>query len=170
MSNSFKKYFLKKYLNLTLYSNRIYTKKVKSGDDLPPPLPPKGKSKSPALHVSPFVFCFVFVLYFIFIPIYLFYFISLFYFNHTFCCAWYFCYTYIPQDFPQTEPRELTDQVISSIDTPQYKVFEKKKVWLPKKLATSVLTEFYSEKLYFVWKKCYDLLGEKIVLVIEKNF
>ena len=101
------------------------------------------------------MFFVVFVLYFIFIPIYLFYFISLFYFNHTFCCAWYFCYTYIPQDFPQTEPRELTDQVISSIDTPQYKVFEKKKVWLPKKLATSVLTEFYSEKLYFVWKKLW---------------
>ena len=119
-------------MNLTLYSNHIYTKKVKSGDDLPPPLPPKGKSKSPAHHVSPFVLVLCFCpLFYIFT--YLFYIFILLYFNHTNCFAWYFCYTYIPQDFPQTEPRELTDQVISSIDTPQYKVFEKKKVWLSKK-------------------------------------
>ena len=110
------------------------------------------------------VFCPLFYIYtyfFIFILLYL---------NHTNCFAWYFRYTYIPQDFPQTEPRELTDQVISSIDTPQYKVFEKKKVWLPKKLATSVLTEFHNEKLYFVWKIVVTFCEKKLFYWSRKTF
>ena len=105
VSNLFKKYFLKKYKPYTLIQSYLHTKKVKSGDDLPPPLPPKGKSKSPALHVSPFVFCFfVFVLYFIFIPIYLFYFISLFYFNHTFFVHDIFVIPTFHRTFPKPSP------------------------------------------------------------------
>ena len=51
-------------MNLIYTLLQSYTQKVKSGDDLPPPLPPKGKSKSPAHHVSPFVFLLLsFILY-----------------------------------------------------------------------------------------------------------
>ena len=131
-----RKYYLKKNVNLTLYSNHIYTKKGKIWRRLTTTTSTQRKIQIPCTSCKPICFCFVFCpLFYIYTYLFyfiLFYFISLFYFilfyfNHTFCCAWYFCYTYIPQDFPQTEPRELTDQVISSIDTPQYKVFEKEK-------------------------------------------
>ena len=44
-------------MNLTLQF--LITQKVKPGDDLPPPIPPKGKPL--AHHVSPFVFVLFFV-------------------------------------------------------------------------------------------------------------
>ena len=73
VSNSFKKYFLKKYLNLTLYSNRIYTKKGKIWRRLTTTTSTQRQIQIPCTSCKPICFCFfVIVLYFIFIPIYLF--------------------------------------------------------------------------------------------------
>ena len=74
VSNSFKKYFLKKYLNLTLYSNRIYTKKGKIWRRFTTTTSTQRKIQIPCTSCKPNCFCFVFCPLF-YVYTYLFYFI-----------------------------------------------------------------------------------------------
>ena len=61
VSNSFKKYFLKKYLNLTLYSNRIYTKKGKIWRRFTTTTSTQRKIQIPCTSCKPICFCFLFL-------------------------------------------------------------------------------------------------------------